>query len=1099
MRPLRFAAELLAAADSLDGLTTLVAALGCDGTPAPLDGDTRAALGIPSAIAGVRIVRGPGTIRALLVELPKHAPARDILATLATRLASRAPHLLWLVAATQRGGTQLTLAVWSAERSPPRLSALACDRGRVVASDAETVCALAAVRGAADVLMHARWLELLGREALTRRFYRTLERVVRALAEGASGRATIDERRSIALLYVSRLLFLSFLEAKGWLDGNHGFLASCFEACLAGGGDYQRRVLLPLFFGTLNTVPAARARAARQFGRVPFLNGGLFARTPLERRCASVRLGDEQLGLVHGELLARYRFSAREESIGWSEVAIDPEMLGKAFESLMASGERRASGAFYTPQAIVERVTMAALERALAGADEKPLEQAIGGLDVSAPEAARLRERISRLRVLDPACGSGAFLVHSLERIADLLRRLGDARTVSEIRRAVLTRSIFGVDVNPTAAWLCELRLWLSVVIESDEEDPLRVPPLPNLDHHVQVGDALTGRTAAPHGRAALGKLRERYARATGARKARLARALDREERNSAIDAIDAELSGVTTRRRDLVVLRRSPDLFGDRHQCDAAQRARLASLRTRARQLRLARAQLASGGALPFSFAWHFADVAGDGGFDIIVGNPPWVRLHNIPARMRSSLREEYFVFRRAAWAQGAEDAAAGSGFAAQVDLSALFVERSLALLRDGGMLALLLPMKLWRSLAGGGVRRLLLGAADVEVLEDWSESPAAFDAAVYPSLLVARRRATSGLADQVPVRSGDALLPLDEPKPEECTTVAASTSSTRQAHAPHARPPAIDCALHRRTGSLRWPIARAALPLDDSPGSPWLLAPGNVRAGFERLSRAGVCMHATPFGRPTLGVKCGCNGAFIVTLRSSDPDIALVTDGTRERQVESALLRPLVRGETLAAWVARPTEHILWTHSKEGAPLDRLPPLAGRWLSSWRGRLAARADARGSARWWSLFRTDAAMCDRPRIVWGDFGKVPRAAVLPGGDPTVPLNSCYVVRCHDALDADALAALLNSPVAAAWLALLAEPARGGYKRYLGWTMARFPIPREWEHARATLAPLAWRARAGDVPSQHELAGAAVRAYRLRMPEIAPLLAWASR
>src|SRR5262249_4149731 len=175
---------------------------------------------------------------------------------------------------------------------------------------------------------------------------------------------------------------------------------------------------------------------------------------------------------------------------------IDPEMLGRAFESLMGSSERRRTGAFYTPFTLVEQVANAGLDAALG---ERPT-----------------RFDLDRLTVLDPACGSGAFLVHVLERLASLYARLGDWRDPSAIRRDVLTRSIYGVDVNPTAVWLCELRLWLSVVIESPESDPSSVLPLPNLDRNVRVGDALSGRafggddTRVPGARE-LRRLRERY------------------------------------------------------------------------------------------------------------------------------------------------------------------------------------------------------------------------------------------------------------------------------------------------------------------------------------------------------------------------------------------------------------------------------------------------------------------------------------------------------------------------------------------------------------------------------------------------------------
>jgi len=126
-------------------------------------------------------------------------------------------------------------------------------------------------------------------------------------------------------------------------------------------------------------------------------------------------------------------------------------------------------------------------------------------------------------------------------------------------------------------------------------------------------------------------------------------------------------------------------------------------------------------------------------------------------------------------------------------------------------------------------------------------------------------------------------------------------------------------------------------------------------------------------------------------------------------------------------------------------------------------------------------------------------MGRTPRALLLPAGDPTVPLNSCYVVPCDEAIDALALTALLNSSLAAAWLHVLAEPARGGYHRYLGWTMALLPLPRDWADARELLAPLATRALCGDVPDTCELLDAATRAYRLRASDVAPLIAWCAR
>jgi hypothetical protein len=220
------------------------------------------------------------------------------------------------------------------------------------------------------------------------------------------------------------------------------------------------------------------------------------------------------------------------------------------------------------------------------------------------------------------------------------------------------------------------------------------------------------------------------------------------------------------------------------------------------------------------------------------------------------------------------------------------------------------------------------------------------------------------------------------------------------------------------------------------------------------------------------------------------------------RRGLIERGLIRPLVRGESLRSWradAAETRERIIWSHDATGRPVHELPRHARHWLQPWRRRLIARTDAHGHGHWWSLFRIESARCDRPRVVWADIGRSPRAAVIPAGDMTVPLNTCYVVRCPELEDAHALAALLNGPLVGAWLALLAEPARGGFHRYLGWTMALVPLPVDWSAGRAALASVGMRAYVGESISPHELLAAALIAYRLEADDVAPLLTWASR
>jgi methylase of polypeptide subunit release factors len=1043
----RDAASLLTELARGAPLSTLGAALGF-GDPLPLDRAARTRLGLAANLRRVRVQPGPGTLRALLITTDA-LPEAEWLSRLARGVARGAPERAWLILALDAAATQLSIAAPSADARTP-LALYTMSLGQLRESDAETLAALVGCREGPDLMVHLRWRETLGRTALTRRFYQELERCVTELAVSAEGRAGLDARRTIALLHSSRLLFISFLEARGWLDDNREFLRAQFTRCASGGFAAHRRLLEPLWFGTLNTPMAQRAPAARAFGRVPFLNGGLFTRSPIERLNRDVRLSDAALEQVIGGLLSRYRLTPRESRDDWAEAAVDPEMLGRAFESLMHEGLRRSRGAFYTPPALIAQLTRDGLAAALTplGVSEEQLQRAWEGERLTRRARTGLSSALDAMRVLDPACGSGAFLVYALEELANLRRTAGDERPAGARRRDVLTRCIYGVDVDPTAVWLCQLRLWLSVVVEEDETDPMRLPPLPNLDRNIREGDALAGRgfddgwlPSSPN----LEARRLRYARAIGKRKRTLARALERDERQRAIHIERAQEAASVHERRELLRAARAPDLFGPRRGADRAMRLRLSELKAMIRRTRAQVQALERGAALPFSWLTHFPEPAQRGGFSLVIGNPPWVRTHAIAAEQRAALRERFSVFRLAAWDAGAAEAAAGRGFASQVDLAALFTERAVRLTQRDGAVALLLPAKLWGSLAGGGLRQFLAAQAPPLLLEEWQETSAGFDAVVYPSALVARRRGATP--------SGESLRVV----------------------------------VHRHEIPLPWSLPRARLALDETPGAPWLLLPTEVRDAFEVVSAAGVPLSRSALARPQLGVKCGLNEAFVLTQAEAEREA-----------IERQCLRPLLRGEHLAAWrPLRESERaaIVWTHDAKGAPLRVLPERTERHLARWRRQLEQRSDGRGGP-WWALFRTEAARSDQARVVWGDIGRAPRAVVLTAGDPTVPLNTCYVVRTPRDDDGYALAALLNSTLGAAWLSALAEPARGGYRRFLGWTCARFPIPREWPRARALLAPLARAAVQGVEPNPWELTDAVLDAYQLPQSAVAALLSW---
>ncbi len=307
------------------------------------------------------------------------------------------------------------------------------------------------------------------------------------------------------------------------------------------------------------------------------------------------------------------------------------------------------------------------------------------------------------------------------------------------------------------------------------------------------------------------------------------------------------------------------------------------------------------------------------------------------------------------------------------------------------------------------------------------------------------------------------------------------------------------------RGTREHAFNLPASLLPLGGEPAAPWLLLPPEVRTVFELLRQSGPALGDAGLGRPTLGVKCGCNDAFLVAAHEHDDHLATVSAGERTGTIERTLLRPALTGQALGNSArneaTRAADHalrIVWTHDREGRPLTALPPRAARWMQRWKPKLEGRRDATHRLPWWTLFRTDAARAETPRLVWADFGRALRTVVLNSGDPTVPLNTCYVLRTANLDDAYAIDALLSSQIAGAWLDAIAEPARGGWRRYLGWTVCSLPVPHNWLRARVMLAPLGRRRAAGDYPSPEEHLAVVASAYGVTVQQLEPLLTWQS-
>jgi hypothetical protein len=571
--------------------------------------------------------------------------------------------------------------------------------------------------------------EALAAEAVGPRFFRQFRTTLDNLSSGLPASMHSEDRHSLALLQLTRVLFLYFVQTKGWLAGRERFLAEEVDRCLRHRRRIHRDLLRPLFFGTLNQPPCNRSRTAASFGQIPFLNGGLFEPHPLERRFQSDIPNDLWRNAFDG-LFERFHFTVAETKTGGS---VAPDMLGRVFEGVMSPDLRHVSGTFYTPAAVVGRLLNAAMTAFLAirlRCGDAEAERRLFDPDQEAAQA------LSAITLLDPAVGSGAFLLGALER----LYRIQPRSHSSDQKRAVLQRNLFGVDLSAAAVRLTELRLWLAVIADDPTERPAQVRPLPNLDCLIRQGDSLFDPIDHGLGKTVLrseiveelSRIRRALITTSGVKKRSLVRRLRLVEGRALGESLETAVQRNGAELAECLNEARRQDLFGQRRGLDPELKYRLTALRTRGRLLQGARRRLARAGELPwFHYQSHFADVFAKGGFDLVVGNPPWLRSEDIAAGTRGRLSQRYRWWR-----------ASGAGYGNKPDVAVAFLERSLELAAPNGVLAMLVPAKIATASYGALARHALSSTTTLHAVVDLtSEVGRAFDATVYPMAIVSSK----------------------------------------------------------------------------------------------------------------------------------------------------------------------------------------------------------------------------------------------------------------------------------------------------------------------------------------------------------------------
>ncbi len=395
-------------------------------------------------------------------------------------------------------------------------------------------------------------------EPVTRRFFAEYKRVFQdaeKLIIGSNSDIEADWHLFVQTLF-NRLMFVHFLSRKGWLtfDCDTDYLNVLWRSYQSRRDEtsFYRDRLHPLFFCGLNNPSSTDVNRAGRYmssvyGDPPFLNGGLFEKSELDRRI-DIKVPDSAVEPLLVQLFNRFNFTVLESTPFDIEVAVDPEMLGKVFEELVTG--RNESGAYYTPRTVVAFMCREAIKGYLEGREiglgAEDIEQFVDKRDASRiPLSAALKvsQALDEITVVDPACGSGAYLLGMLQELVDLQTTLynvrTDSRSLYELKLHIIERNLYGVDNDQFAVNIAMLRLWLSLAIEGEEPEPL-----PNLDFKIVCGDSLLAPDPNP---ALQGDLFTEYIRASklGSLKAEYMRAFEgnvKSSKKSEIERIQQHL-----------------------------------------------------------------------------------------------------------------------------------------------------------------------------------------------------------------------------------------------------------------------------------------------------------------------------------------------------------------------------------------------------------------------------------------------------------------------------------------------------------------------------------------------------------------------------
>ena len=507
---------------------------------------------------------------------------------------------------------------------------------------------------------------------------------------------------------MGRLVFLQFLQKKGWLgvgvhdewgNGDPEFIQNLFANC-NDKDHFIDKVLEPLF----NDLNTEEGKKLPQY-RTPYLNGGLFEREAADETDFPLPAQYMQSLL---DFFASYNFTIDENDPDDAEVGVDPEMLGRIFENLLE--DNKDKGAFYTPKEIVSYMCRESLIAYLqTGIHDEATKEAIRLFVTTHQIQEHLPENTDQLlkdvKICDPAIGSGAFPMGLLKELFLCRTALEgiSQHQAAEIKKHIIQQNVYGVDIERGAVDIARLRFWLSLIV--DEETP---QALPNLDFKIMQGNSLL----------------EQY------KGVDLSRVTKSQEATN--DFSQQSFDGDLFANTELPEMLR--DMLSEYYDCidhKEKQTLRLRIIDNVKQQLKEQNINV-DFGDLDLSgndqfFLWHtwFHDVFSKGGFDIVIGNPPYVL---ISKEIFNKLYAKDFNYQEG-----------------KIDLYRLFIEKGIYLCGNNGILSFITPNTFLSIKNCTKLRQLLLRDNSICFVDNYDQS--IFDASVNSVVFQLSRNTSSDI----------------------------------------------------------------------------------------------------------------------------------------------------------------------------------------------------------------------------------------------------------------------------------------------------------------------------------------------------------------